>query len=99
MVASMLLLPKPTTEECPEYLEWIRTLRCVRRHWGPCHAHHQPGVGGGSVGMKVSDFRALPLCPVCHDAYHRHGRATFWGSTDFEELILQYNLEFFLSVV
>jgi hypothetical protein len=48
------------------------------------------------MGMKVSDFRALPLCPICHDAYHRHGRDTFWGSTDFEELILQFNLDFFL---
>jgi hypothetical protein len=92
----MPLLPKPTIEECPEYLGWIRSLRCVRGHWGPCHSHHQPGQDKGGMGLKVSDFRALPLCPECHDAYHRHGRSTFWGEIDFEALILQYNLEFFL---
>jgi hypothetical protein len=99
MVASMLLLPKPTTEECPEYLEWIRTQKCVRGHWGPCVPHHQQAKGQGGKGVKCSDFRAVPMCFDCHALYHQHGRSTFWGSTDFEELILQFNLEFFLRSV
>jgi hypothetical protein len=89
-------VPKIITEECPEFLEWIRQQRCVRGHWGPCIAHHQQARGHGSKGKKVSDFRAVPMCFDCHALYHQHGRSSFWGSTDFEAVILQLNLDFLL---
>lgn len=30
------------------------------------------------MGLKPSDYRALPLCPVCHGRQHGMGERTFW---------------------
>lgn len=56
----------------PDYLAFIRSLPCLiptcRRE--PCDPHHQNRRGHGSEGMRCSDYRAVPLCRVCHDDYH-----------------------------
>lgn len=56
----------------PKYLDWVRTLPCCN-----CaapegsEAHHIKGVGHMSgVGMKASDFTAMPLCRDCHRTTH-----------------------------
>lgn len=49
------------------YLDWIRSLPCCACHAPPpSDPHHY----GPRVGRKASDYRAVPLCRPCHDAFH-----------------------------
>lgn len=42
------------------------------------HAHHVRLGSNSGIGLKPSDYRALPLCSFCHDELHQHGEADFW---------------------
>ena len=74
--------------ECPEHLNWIRTLPCLvacqgvlERRGGRCgtviHAHHVRLGTGGGTGMKPADRWTVPLCPRHHLELHNHGALTF----------------------
>lgn len=87
---------KQAVERDQKYLAWIRSLPCIRCDRQPSEAHHQPAVGHSSVGLKTSDYRAVPLCTSHHRLLHDSGRKSFWGDTDIEAIISRLNVEFFL---
>ena len=57
-----------------EYLAYIRTLECCVCRRMPVEPHH---VGAGGVGLKGSDFTAVPLCRTHHREVHDAGQQTF----------------------
>ena len=60
----MTVLIKPSTPRNKKYLAWIRTLPCcLCGRPQDVQAHHSES---GGMGIKGSDYSALPLCPVCH---------------------------------
>jgi hypothetical protein len=52
-----------------DYLAKVRALRCFNC-WdpGPCEAHHHTSRRG--LGQRARDVDAMPLCLVCHRAFH-----------------------------
>jgi hypothetical protein len=55
------------------YLEFIRTRPC----WfcgRPAEPHHSIKhfrlISGGGIGLKGSDYLAIPMCRLCHDKKH-----------------------------
>lgn len=81
---------KQVTPRSEAYLDFIRAQACIGicaqplyNQNGPNHhsieaAHVRIGNGGG-MGLKPSDFRAVPLCHLCHLVQHQHGEASFWS--------------------
>ena len=67
--------PKPQTDKDPKYLAWIRKQPCVITGKTPCEAHH---TETGGVGMKGSDYSALPLHHAEHRRCHQVGVVRFW---------------------
>lgn len=76
-VAGGLAFPKPKTARSEKYLRWIRTHKCLVFHdcRGPVQAAHLNGKRG--MGIKTSDFFAVPLCDRHHKQQHTLGIATF----------------------
>lgn len=64
---------KPGRSEA--YLDYIRSQRCYICQRSPSEPHH---VETGGMGMKGSDFSALPLCREHHREIHDMGKARFW---------------------
>lgn len=81
-------------ERNPRYLAYIRTLPCVTCGNAPSEAHH---TGPHGIGIKASDYTAIPLCTEHHTAgraaYHKIGRARFeWlVGRSVDSLIEKYN--------
>ena len=69
--------PKNKTDKDPKYLAWIRKQPCVITGKTPCEAHH---TDTGGMGMKGSDYSALPLYHTEHKRCHQMGARTFWGT-------------------
>lgn len=97
----MRSIPKPKRIRDEQYLAWIRTLPCLvstDRHSGdnPVDAHHVLPSGGGKVGSKTDDRRAVPLCRQLHEWYHSEGRAEFESvfRLDLEAEIQRLNAEY-----
>ena len=85
-VRRMRARPRRGPERCPEYLAWIRTLRCVvcSRASGEStvvEAAHTNALGPRGMSQKTSDFSAIPLCSAHHrqesTSYHRLGEIGF----------------------
>lgn len=58
--------PKPSTPRDPKYLAWIRKQRsCISGALPPCEAHH---TSTGGMGIKGSDYEAVPLTFLEHKA-------------------------------
>lgn len=67
-----MLLPKPTTTEDPEFIDWLKDLPCAgcgRTGYLDEHGvkqgivpHHQNKKSHGKKGKKCDDRRAVPLC-------------------------------------
>ena len=77
------------------YLSWIRTLRCSAcGKPAPSEAAHT-GTDGG-LGIKASDYSAIPLCAHCHRvgmySYHAAGKKTFAAMfcLDYDALVQKY---------
>lgn len=49
---------------------------CVCGRW-PVQLHHPRGAGLTGLAAKCSDWFTIPLCPPCHDEFHRDGRMTW----------------------
>ncbi|KAA0888811.1 DUF968 domain-containing protein [Oryzomonas rubra] len=93
-----MLFPKETAERDEVYLQFIRSLPCAKcGRFGPSNAHHHPAAGHSSIGLKVSDYRAVPLCGCeCHLRVHQIGKRSFWGDLDaVEDLIARLNILFY----
>ena len=86
-----MILPKPKTARNPRYLKWIRSKPCLNGHLYNVAPHHE---GNRGMGIKASDFDALPLCFECHRKRHDKGRSIWneWG-IDPVEKIKQFNDE------
>ena len=89
----------------PDYLAWIRTLRCVvcaRLSGGftVIEAAHTNALGPRGLGQKASDFSAVPLCAGHHrdypDSYHRLGEPEFVQKhgLDLKKLVLRLRSRF-----
>lgn len=63
-----------TIGQSEDYLDYIRSLPCRICDFNPVDPHH---VETGGVGMKGSDFTAIPLCRKHHDELHSGGKETF----------------------
>lgn len=64
------------------YLNWIRQQHCIKCGVTPCHAHH---TESGGMGIKGSDYSAIPLCAYHHATLH----ATTSKRGDWTEVELQ----------
>jgi len=70
-------VPKPHTHRSKQYLEYIRTMRClVCQRSGQAHHVGGPESGRG-YAHKGSDYRTIPLCYEHHYELHDDGRETF----------------------
>lgn len=70
-----MLLPKMTIIRCSRHLRRVASCGCAVPGCRllPVHAHHDRRDGRGGMGMKPSDFFALPLCYYHHAEGHQHG--------------------------
>lgn len=41
-------------------------------------AHHVRSIGPRTMGKRVSDYLAAPLCPWHHRRLHQYGEASYW---------------------
>ncbi len=69
-------IPKPARIVNEEYLEWIRTLKCLVCKDARVDAAHvkSRGAGGGDVPGNV-----MPLCRYHHSIQHRVGIYSFFN--------------------
>jgi hypothetical protein len=87
------LFPKPVTYRNEDYLGYVRGLPCARCGRSGAVAAHQRCLGGGGMGLKPSDYHAVPLCWECHGEEHR-GAKTFWEGVDLKMLVIGYLSEY-----
>lgn len=79
------LVPK---DEAPIYddkhLALVRAQPCLVSGASGCVAHHARGMFLRTMGVRVTDFVAVPLLPTLHDGYghslHNHGSERSWWS-------------------
>ena len=67
---------KTKTPRSKKYKQYIEGLECLVCGRSPVIACHTPLPGEGGTGIKVSDFRMIPLCNPHHQEQHR-GFETF----------------------
>lgn len=86
--------PKPRTARDGRYLAEIRKRPCLLSAQGNCFGevvpHHESSNRG--MGIKGSDYSALPTCIFHHDQIHRHGKSVY-GNVDIRAKILEYQME------
>jgi hypothetical protein len=93
-VPTFLKFQKPQTPRNKKYIEFIKKLPCCLCAFNHLSdPHHVPATGQGAMGMKTSDFRAIPLCHKHHVEAHQHGKKTFFKkyNVDAELMIEQLN--------
>lgn len=82
-----------------KYLEFLRTLPCIycgENYKDVCGAHIRKGTDGG-MGMKPSDYYALPLCQICHERQHAVGEVTFWRNIEYYKNLAKRIYEAYLE--
>lgn len=72
-------MQKPRVPRSKKYIAFIRLQPCiVRGCWDATEPHHAGGIDSGrGVGIKGSDYHAVPLCRKHHTILHTKGKATF----------------------
>lgn len=89
-----MILEKPRRVKDQDFLDYVKSRPCLLLGKyghvcsGPVDANHITPKGGGKVGSKVDDKRALPFCRALHEHYH------FLGSVDAFEKRFPVILEF-----
>lgn len=88
----VLAFPKPTRLKSRAYLDWVRRQPCLV-DYVVAQAHHSQSRGAGG-----SDYRAVPLCHVHHQEFHRLGRVSFESKhrLDLQDEVIRL-LEMFIS--
>ena len=87
--------PKPKTQKDPKYRKWIKGQPCVKCKSTMTEPHH---TETGGMGMKGSDYAAVPLCRSCHVWHDNIGKKTFWRGWDLEQIIKGYNDRYEISI-
>ena len=85
---------KRKTPRNKAYLDWLKDQRCVicGRQKDDCRdivPAHQSITGRG-MGLKPSDYEALPECSFCHAEEHYHGTKSTWKDLDKKRLIIEH---------
>ena len=75
---STLLLGAPKRIRDPQHLRFINAQPCLVCGRAPVHAHHLRFAQPRSMGNKVSDEWAVPLCFTHHRALHTVGNEEAW---------------------
>jgi DNA recombination protein Rad52 len=75
---SALPLGAPRRLRDPEHLRFINVQPCLICGRAPVHAHHLRFAQPRSMGNKVSDEWAVPLCFTHHRALHTFGNEEAW---------------------
>jgi hypothetical protein len=60
------------------HLAFVAAQPCLICRRAPCDAHHLKFAQPRSLGRKVSDEFAVPLCREHHHELHRHGNEMAW---------------------
>lgn len=68
-----------------EYMNWVKTLRCVSCHSPADDPHHPTGTGFKGMGTKVPDYWVIPVCRNCHDAIHHNWKE--WEEVNGEQIL------------
>lgn len=95
-------LMKRKTPRSSKYLKWLRKLPCVvcQTITKPTEAAHVRFGNDGGMGLKPSDYRAVPLCHDCHTYQHTVGEPSFWrdyqmqSGHSIDDVILQLMRDF-----
>ena len=61
----------------------------------PCEAHH---TKTGGMGMKGSDYAAVPLTMRMHRLHDMIGKTTFWRGKDLEVIIKKLRRRYEISI-
>lgn len=95
------LISRPKTPRAPEYLQWLREQPC--HICGTRYVVEAAHTGSGGMGLKPSDWDAIPLCEECHrtrpNSYHTLGARAwreFWD-VDLAEVRERLWVRFFRS--
>lgn len=85
---------KRKNEKDLKYRKFIESLPCMVPGCMECRegyvaAHHCRNLGGGGIGLKPSDFDAVPLCDKHHKSVHQKGWSVL--NLDTEYLLICIN--------
>jgi hypothetical protein len=61
-----------------KYLNYIRSLPCLVTKRNDVIAHHVRLNQSAGIGLKPSDYRAVPLDPIEHRKLHDMGERSYW---------------------
>ena len=78
-----------------DYLAFVRAQACCVTFstYGVVAAHVRIG-GDGGMGLKPSDYRAVPLTELEHRRQHAVGERTFWRDAGVDPLRVMRDLMF-----
>ncbi len=84
-------IPKPATLRDENYLEYVRSLKCLVLNCNnKAEAHH---TGRHGIGIKSDDYRAVPLCRKHHTELTAPGKGRRWFEDyygiDFQEQVIR----------
>jgi hypothetical protein len=71
-------LIKTVRKRSKRHLAFVAAQPCLICQRRPCDAHHLKFAQPRSLGRKVSDEFAVPLCRRHHEELHRHGNEAAW---------------------
>jgi hypothetical protein len=71
-------LAKPVRRRSKMHLHFVASQPCLVCQSGACDAHHLKIAQPHSLGRKVSDEFAVPLCRKHHQDLHRQGHERAW---------------------
>ena len=78
-IAKQAPAPREKRVRCPSHLKWVRGFHCAVEGCLnlPVEAAHVRRGTDGGMGMKPSDFWAIPLCQTHHRQQHFLGEESF----------------------
>lgn len=75
-----------------KHLAKVRAYGCIGKgysfqggvQWEVIEAHHVRCIGPRTMGKRVSDYLAVPLCRSCHAELHRGKEEEFWRLNEID---------------
>jgi hypothetical protein len=88
-----LPLSEPRRYRDRAHLEFVASQPCLVCGRQPCDAHHLKFMQPRTLGRRVSDEFAVPLCRTHHRALHRSGdEAAWWTSANIDAIAVAHRL-------